>query len=108
MEALLYENTISMNLPLIAQANAKGQVVIPKTIREKLGITEGTLLSMILRDEGVYLFPAKKANISKQNLLKVLEQTRGAWGPASPEELEREKKQHQVEIEASKRRRQAW
>jgi AbrB family looped-hinge helix DNA binding protein len=100
-----------MNLQPIVQTNKKGQIVIPKKIREKLGIIEGTLLQIVPRDTGIYIHPMKispHSTHSNESFLKLLKSTAGAWGPATPEDIKREKEQRRLELEASKRGKKAW
>jgi len=86
-------------------------MVIPKAAREKLGIAEGTLLQVVVRAQGLYLYPVKtlaKTEDSHQAFIKLLKSTAGAWGPPTKEEIKKEKHRHKLEIEASKRRQKAW
>ena len=100
-----------MNLQLVAQTNKKGQFVIPKVAREKLGITEGTLLEVVVRDQGLYIYPIKtlaRDTNSHESFLKLLGKTAGAWGEVSAEEKKRDEEQHKLELEASESGKQAW
>jgi AbrB family looped-hinge helix DNA binding protein len=42
--------------------SAKGQVVIPKRVREQAGLHEGTLCAVEIRREGVLLRPTRPAS----------------------------------------------
>ncbi|PIR58855.1 MAG: hypothetical protein COU69_03610 [Candidatus Pacebacteria bacterium CG10_big_fil_rev_8_21_14_0_10_56_10] len=100
-----------MNLPLFAQTNSKGQVVIPKAIREKLGIRAGTLLEVVVRAQGLYLYPVNtvaRDTDSRTAFIKLLKKTAGSWGPATPKEQRKEAAQHKLEVRASKKRKSAW
>lgn len=100
-----------MNLPLFTQTNNKGQVVIPKSIRKKLDITQGTLLEIVVRAQGLYLYPVKtqRKNIAvHEPFLQLLKKTAGVWGNTTPNEEKRYQLQHQLEMVAAKRRQQSW
>lgn len=47
------------------KVSGKGQVVIPKDVRDRLGMVEGTVLDVIESTEGVFLRrPAKRKKLS--------------------------------------------
>lgn len=78
----------------ITTVNVKGQIVIPKSMRDTLGITPDAPLQVSLRDKGITIQPIDQIITrmdSENTLLSVLEATRGAWGPATPEEIREEK-----------------
>lgn len=98
-----------MNIGIITTPNAKGQVVIPKRFRDKLGISENTTLNIVLGSDNIQIYPvAGVINTIKANkaLLKTLEQTQGSW--AGDDWPKTEKKQRKIELDASKRRRSEW
>ena len=98
-----------MKLQLVAQANRKGQVVIPKTARDKLGIVEGSLLKVVIREQGLYLYPIDShTSFSKESYLKVLKETRGSWGKATNEESKKEVRRRKLELKATREGKQAW
>lgn len=100
-----------MKYNTITQINSKGQVVIPKAVRETLSITKDTLLKIVARGEGVYLYPVKEVAIGQganDAYLKILEMAQGSWGPATKEEIAWEKKKRKLGLKAAKRRRNAW
>lgn len=98
----------------IIQANAKGQIVIPKHIRETLQIDQKTYLRLITRGSVIYLEPIKEfvgaesQKLRNQLFLKVLQRTQGAWGPETKAEKVLEKKRRALESRASKARKKAW
>ena len=100
-----------MKIGIITRPNKKGQVVIPKKIRDELYITENTPLNLVLRDNGIYIYPIEKI-IPKTNkdesFAEILIRTRGAWGKPSKEEIKREKQRHRLEILSSKKNKNAW
>lgn len=98
-----------MKVSTISQTNAKGQVVIPKEVRDSLGITPQTPLNIVLRGEGVYLYPVKEILTSEKGAfpyLKILEKTQGSWKGDSW--LKTEKKRKEIEAKASTRRKREW
>ncbi len=100
-----------MKITTITTANSKGQIVIPKPIRKSLGIDESVPLQVVQRGNGIYIYPVAGpvgGADRKEMYLKILEQTRGGWGPTTKEELARERTQHELERKASIRRKQAW
>ncbi|MCI0531806.1 MAG: AbrB/MazE/SpoVT family DNA-binding domain-containing protein, partial [candidate division Zixibacteria bacterium] len=74
----------------IVSPNAKGQVVIPAKIRQILGINEETLLQVEQQGQSVIMHPVasviRKGDFTKDAFLQILEETRGAWGPATKED----------------------
>ncbi len=51
--------TTSMKIGTVTKANKKGQLVIPKKIRDELEIKQGTLLNIVQRGEGGYIYPIR-------------------------------------------------
>ena len=101
-----------MKIGIITKPNSKGQIVIPKKIREELDIDKNTHLNIVVRDRGLYVYPIDGIKtdypLNRRLFLEFLKKNRGRWGPASKEELEKEKKRRALELRASKRRKQAW
>lgn len=98
-----------MKITTISQTNAKGQVVIPKAVRDSLGITPQTHLNIVLRGEGVYLYPIREVLTSERGTvpyLEILKRTQGSWkGDSWPKT---EKKRKEIEAKASARRKREW
>lgn len=46
-----------MKVGFITEPNNKGQIVIPKEMRTALGIKPGTLLNLVARGSGLYIYP---------------------------------------------------
>ena len=93
----------------ITTPNQKGQIVIPKKIRDALGITASTPLQIKQIGDGILLQPLEEIVTKvEQNIAfsKLLEKTRGAWHNDYDEKLE--KKRRKMELEASKKRKQSW
>lgn len=99
-----------MNIGIITQPNEKGQIVIPKKIRDSLGINKNVPLKVVQRDNGIFLYPIKgyitNIDTDKSAYLKILEKTQGAW--AGDDWPETEKRRRKIELAASKRRKAAW
>lgn len=101
-----------MKVGNIVEPNSKGQVVIPKKIRDDLGITPNTPLNIIVRDGGLYLYPVEGVitEVGIENIRsKIWEKTAGAWADADWDEYDKkQKRRRKIELEASRRRKKAW
>lgn len=98
-----------MNIGNIVEPNAKGQIVIPFKIRQALGITPDTPLSIFMRGEGVYIQPIKgiiTSSDSNKAYLEVLKRTQGSWRGDDWEKTE--KRRTKIELQASAARKKAW
>lgn len=93
----------------IVTTNAKGQVVIPQKIREKLGIAENTPLQVTLAGNSLILHPIV-AVITKsdqqQNYLEILKKTAGTWQEENVIKVRIKRKN--IELAASRERKKAW
>ena len=59
------------------KVSGKGQVVIPKDVRDRLGMVEGTVLDVIESTEGVFLRrPAKRKKLSVDEASALLRERR--------------------------------
>lgn len=102
-----------MKVGYIAEPNSKGQIVIPKKIRDELNITENTPLNMRVIDDGIYMHPITEVVTNAEEdqrhrvLLETLERTRGAW--ADDKDFDkRQRKMRKMEVAAAKRMKKAW
>lgn len=98
-----------MKVGIITKPNEKGQIVIPKEMREILGIEPEMALNMILRGSGIYIYPIEEVITKgeKENTyLKILQKTQGIW--AGDDWILLRKKRKKIELKASKKRRQVW
>ena len=96
-----------MKIGDIIKPNAKGQVVIPKAIRKLLGINPNVPLHLIVRGNGIYIYPVKEiigeSTKTEKSYLNILARTKGAWSV----EIDNKKKKS-FELKASTRRKRAW
>lgn len=102
-----------MNIGTIVVSNIKGQIVIPKKIRDQLNITENTALNIVGDGKTIYIHPIKEVTaISDFNngaLYAILKRTQGAWANEDWSTYDKEeKKRRKVEILATKRNKKAW
>lgn len=98
-----------MKIVNIAEPNEKGQIVIPKEVREALGITQNTPLNIVVRGEGIYLYPIVEVitkGEKENSYLKLLEKTKGSWQTEKWQTIRALRKK--VELEASSKRRLKW
>ena len=101
-----------MKIGKILRPNKKGQIVIPKEIRNELGIDQYSTLNLLIRDNGFYVHPitsiGAKTKTDNTAFLKMLKETQGAWGSASKEEIKKEKERRKLELKAAARSKNAW
>jgi AbrB family looped-hinge helix DNA binding protein len=98
-----------MKIGVFTSPNDKGQIVIPKEIRDALSIDTNATLNIILAGKGIYIYPVEefltKAE-GENSYIKLLEKTKGSWKNDNWDALNKNKSQ--LEIEASKSRKKAW
>jgi len=98
-----------MKVGTIIKSNTKGQIVIPKKMRDSLGIHPNAPLNLILAGNGIYLYPIKEVIIqtkTENSYLDLLKFTQGTWKDNSwPSQR---KKRKQIELKASLKRKQTW
>jgi len=71
-----------MKVEYFATTNQKGQVVIPKKLRDELHISDSVLLHILKRGGGFYVYPVKEVidhDSVDTSYGAVLAQTQGAW-----------------------------
>lgn len=107
-----------MKIGSFTNPNNKGQIVIPKEMRDILAIDTNVTLNMILAGKGIYIYPVEefltKAE-GESSYLKLLEKTKGAWKNESFDSAQdnrnweklREKKS-KLELKASNLRKNVW
>jgi len=97
-----------MKVGYIVEPNSKGQIVIPKEVRDKIGIDKNMLLNLIIRGNGIYLVPIKHviSDLNEEDYyIKILEKTQGAWGALDDGTFLRRRK---IELKAAKARKNQW
>ncbi len=96
-----------MKVGYIVTPNQKGQMVIPKKMRELLNIKPNAPLNLSLRGQGIYMYPIREVLPSlepKASYLELLKATRGAWGKDKGRWEEKKK----LELKASRARKKEW
>lgn len=98
-----------MKIGSFMQTNTKGQIVIPKSIRDALGIDPNVTLNITLAGKGIYIYPVEEflSKIDKESsYIRLLEKTKGTW---KDEDWSRSrKKRSETELKASKLRKKLW
>ena len=97
-----------MNMTTVTKPNQKGQIVIPKAIRDTLHITKDVSLSIGMRGGSIYISPLSDMGTtaeSKDAYIKILGKTKGTW---KEDWSTLEKKRRKLELAASKIRRRTW
>jgi len=98
-----------MKIGSFTTPNNKGQIVIPKEMRDALGIDTNATLNIILAGKGIYLYPVEEFLTraeGESSYIKLLEITKGSWKDDNWDMLSNKKSQ--IELEASKSRKKAW
>lgn len=91
----------------LTNTNSKGQVVIPKKMRDHLGIKPEVPLSIVEAGDGIFISPIKEVitdSEAESSYLKLLEKTKGAWRDKD----HRAKQRSEIELKASKQRKKLW
>jgi len=93
----------------VTSTNAKGQIVIPKDIRDKLGITPQVPLYVTKKENTVCIQPIHDViteDKNKKEYLAILDETHGTW---QDENWGRHrKKRRKIELEATEKKKQPW
>lgn len=98
-----------MKVGIIARSNEKGQIVIPKEVRAKLGISANMPLNVVVKGQSICIYPiASLVSTAEKEFsyLKILERTKGSWVKEPWEKVSVERKK--LELKASLQRKQAW
>lgn len=98
-----------MKIGNIVSSNSKGQIVIPKQIRKAVGISAETPLNIVIRGNGIYIYPIHDviSNSQGENIYsKILDRTRGSWRTEDKEDTQEERMK--VELIDSQKNKQAW
>lgn len=98
-----------MKIGAIIKTNQKGQIVIPKEIRDALSINNNVNLQILLRGQGIYIYPVEHTmpKSTSENLYpQILEKTKGSWNKEDWSMVR--KKRRKIELNASEKRKSAW
>lgn len=98
-----------MKVGIITTPNEKGQIVIPKALREALGIHKDMPLNIVLQGKGMYISPIKEivGDIdAEDSYIKILQKTRGTWGDEKGDP--KDEKRKEMELVASQKRKELW
>lgn len=96
-----------MNVGIVSTTNQKGQIVIPASMRMKLGITEHVPLQIVLQGNAIHIVPITHvitAQDTENSYLSLLNKTQGSWKKAE----NTENQQQELELQASAQRKNAW
>ncbi len=94
----------------IAQPNTKWQIVIPKKVRDELGLSSPIPMTIHAENGRVHMTPLeqpKSHQFNREKLIAALAKARGMWGPETPEEKRKRLEREKLELLASKKRRDA-
>ncbi|MBU2591867.1 AbrB/MazE/SpoVT family DNA-binding domain-containing protein [Patescibacteria group bacterium] len=97
-----------MKIGIIVTPNEKGQVVIPKKIREELGIKATTPLNLLVSSGGVFLSPISQvfSDLEQENSYpELLEKTKGSW---SGENFKFVKERRKLELKTAEKGKKEW
>ncbi|MEK7504429.1 MAG: AbrB/MazE/SpoVT family DNA-binding domain-containing protein [Patescibacteria group bacterium] len=98
-----------MNLGIITQTNDKGQMVIPKSYRDTLGINPDVPLQLLLKTDGFYVRMVENVitkNAGSDLYLQLLDNTAGAWADDNWDNTQNQRKI--IEKKASQTRKKIW
>ncbi len=98
-----------MKIGNIVEPNSKGQIVIPKKIRDGLNISQNTPLNLTVVGKGIYVEPLSETlglTTNKELFLDMLKKTQGAWHKDNWEKTNKTRKN--IELKASKLRKDQW
>lgn len=98
-----------MKIGSFTTTNDKGQVVIPKDIRDRLGIDSHVTLNITVAGAGIYIHPVEEFITraeSESSYLQLLEKTKGTWADENWDELRQNRSK--TELNASQSRKEPW
>lgn len=88
-----YEHTAGMSPKPIVQLSGRGTVTLPAAVRRELGLGEGDVLTVEIRDGAILLVPAEVTEVERYTDERIREfeesagmtaeelgRARGAWG----------------------------
>ena len=83
--------------------------MIPKEVRDALGINVNVPLNLVVRGGGIYLYPIEEVVSkmeSESSYLEILKKTQGSWSGDSWEKTARKRKR--IELQQSRKRKKQW
>ncbi|MEK7111060.1 MAG: AbrB/MazE/SpoVT family DNA-binding domain-containing protein [Patescibacteria group bacterium] len=98
-----------MNLGVITQTNDKGQLVVPKSYRDALGINPDIPLQILLKPDGFYVRMIENIitkNTGSDLYLQLLDNSAGSW--ADDDWNNTASKRKSIEKKASISRKKIW
>lgn len=99
-----------MKVGIVTKPNEKGQIVIPKEMRDTLGVGPKTQLYITTRGRGIYIHPIQDiipfADDTRSSYVNILEKTKGRWPSEKWDKTRAARKK--VEVRASKSRKKEW
>ena len=98
-----------MNLGVITQTNEKGQLVVPKSYRDALGINPSIPLQILLKSDGFYVRMIENIitkNTGSDLYLQLLDNTAGSWADDNWNNTTNQRKL--IEKKASISRKKIW
>ena len=98
-----------MKIGSFTTTNDKGQLVIPKDMRDALGIDSSVTLNLVLAGNGIYVYPVEEfitKSETESSYLQLLGKTKGTWAHEDWDEVE--KNRSKIELEASRSRKNQW
>lgn len=99
-----------MKIENITKPNEKGQIVIPKEIRESLGVGPDTQLHITMRGKGLYIYPIQDiihiGDGEQSSYESILKKTKGKWASEKWADVRAERRKN--ELKASQARKEAW
>ena len=97
-----------MKIGSFTTPNDKGQIVIPKEIRDALHIDSHATLNIVMAGNGIFIYPVEEfitKGETEDSYIKLLEKTKGSWKDNS--DIQSKKRSH-LELQASKSRKNVW
>ncbi len=98
-----------MKVGFITKTSSRGQIVIPREMRIKLGIEKNDVMNLVLRGGGIYMYPVKRVITKEEresSYVAVLKKTQGAWAGDNWQTTRKRRKE--LEIKAAKKGRSKW
>lgn len=98
-----------MKVGTVTTTNDKGQLVIPKEMRDALGIDSGATLNLVLAGRGIYVYPVEEfltKSEAESSYLQLLQKTKGTWADEDWGGLRQQRSE--VELKASENRKNRW